>query len=59
MLTTPLVPEELPSKLILCLQRKHQTNSTAEGGDTDPVNEAALSEGVTGLEEVLDFRDVG
>jgi len=56
---TPLVPEELPSKLMLRLQRRHRTTSTAAGGDTDPVNEAALPEGVTGLEEVLDFRDVG
>jgi hypothetical protein len=58
MLTTPLVPG-LPSKLLLCLQRKHRTTSTAEGGDTDPVKKAALSEGVTGFEEVLDFRHVG
>lgn len=56
MLTTPLVPKELPSKFILRLQCKHQTNSTADEGDAGPVDEATLPERVWGFETVLDLR---
>lgn len=59
MVTTPLVHEELPSKLILRLHRKHRTTSTADEVNADPVDEATLSERVWGFEEVLDLRLVG